>query len=409
MQAWFNTIQTAVDNRFDDMVSVRRHLHAHPELSGHEHDTSLFLYRKLTESSFGVRIGPESRGVIVDHCDPRDKNPTALLALRADIDALRIQDQKTVEYCSQNPGVMHACGHDAHTAICLGTLLAIQDLACDDALPWPVHLRGIFQPAEETCAGAKEMIAAGAIESVDAILSLHVDPTRRVGRVGIREGVLTANCDAMSIRITGRGGHAARPHEASDPIAAGAQLINSLYMFVPRRTDSQDAVVLTIGQISGAETQNAIPEWIQLGGSLRTLDREVRRKTIEHILELAEGIGKVSGTTIEVDFGVAAGSVDNSSELVRLVQQAACGVIGAEVIEGIPRPSMGSEDFAFYLEHLPGAMFRLGCTSDNKGGSGLHTPAFDIDEESLRVGAQILAATAVLWCEPEAAKTSYQI
>jgi len=391
------------------MVAARRHLHAHPELSGQEHDTSLYLYHKLAECGFSVRIGPEGRGVIADHQDAREKHPAALLAIRADIDALRIQDQKTVDYRSQSRGVMHACGHDAHTAICLGTLLSMQDLARDDALPWPVHLRAIWQPAEETCLGAQEMITAGAIEGVDAILALHMDPTRHVGRIGVREGVLTANCDAMKVRITGRGGHAARPHEATDPIAAGSQLINSLYMFVPRRTDSQDAVVLTIGQISGAETINAIPEWIELGGTLRTLDREVRRNTIEHILELAKGIGKLSSTNIEVKFRVGSGAANNDRHVVDLVRQAARSVIGAPAIDEIPRPSMGSEDFAFYLDQLPGAMFRLGRASDRNGGPALHTPSFDIDEESLRVGAQILAATAVLWSEPEAARTSYQI
>ena len=184
---------------FFRMVAARRHLHAHPELSGQEHDTSLYLYRKLAECGFSVRIGPESRGVIADHHDRCEKHSAALLAISADIDALRIQDQKTVDYHSQFHDVMHACGHDAHTAICLGTLLAMRDLARDDALPWPVHFRAILQPAEETCVSAQEMITAGAIEGIDAILALHMDPTRHVGRIGVGEGVLTANCDAMRV------------------------------------------------------------------------------------------------------------------------------------------------------------------------------------------------------------------
>ena len=409
MQPWVNAVRTAVDRHYDDMVTVRRHLHAHPELSGQEHDTSLFLYQRLSEHDFDVRIGPEGRGVVADQTPSGRHQGNGLLALRADIDALRIHDQKTVEYHSQCRGIMHACGHDVHTAICFGAFMAMHDLQQEDGLPWPIRVRSIFQPAEETCAGAREMIDAGALDGVRAILALHVDPTRQIGSVGIRDGVLTANCDAMTIRITGRGGHAARPHEATDPIAAAAQLINSLYMFVPRRTDSQDAVVITIGQIAGAETQNIIPEWIELGGTLRTLDHKVRRRTIEHIRQLAEGIGQMSSTEIEVVFGVASGSVDNDPHLASIVRQAANWVVGKNQTDEILRPSMGSEDFAFYLDHVPGVMFRLGCASDRVGHSPLHSPSFDVDEEALRVGARILCISAILWAEPAAAQTSYDI
>ena len=384
-------------------------MHAHPELSGQEHDTSLYLYQRLSEHDFDVRIGPEGRGVVADQAPGRQKPVNGLLALRADIDALRIHDQKKVEYQSQCRGVMHACGHDVHAAICFGTFMALHDLQQDDRLPWPVNVRSIFQPAEETCAGAEEMIDAGALDDVQAILALHVDPTRRIGSIGVRDGVLTANCDAMTIRITGRGGHAARPHEATDPIAAGAQLINSLYMFVPRHTDSQDAVVITIGQISGAETQNIIPEWIELGGTLRTLDHQVRRRTIDHIRQLADGIGKMSSTDINVVFGVASGSVENDHHLVSIICQAANWMVGKNHIDEILRPSMGSEDFAFYLDHVPGAMFRLGCASDKVGQSPLHSPSFDVDEEALRIGARILCTSAILWSKPSAAQTSYDI
>ena len=394
---WQRAIDAAVDFFVPRAVEVRRHLHSYPELSGQELQTSLYLYQLLADQGFHVQIGPEGCGVIAD--SPSTK-AGGCIALRADIDALRIQDRKQVSYCSRHQGVMHACGHDAHSAIVVCALSALQKLQVTSTAPWPISVRGIFQPAEETCTGAKDMIDAGALDEIDAILALHVDPTRDVGTVGLRDGVLTAYCDDMRLKITGRGGHAARPHEASDPIAAAAQLISSMYMFVPRATDSQDAVVLTIGQLTGADTPNAIPELVELRGTLRTLDHEVRSKTIEHIRQLADGIGQASRTTIELSFGVGAPSVVNDSQLTELTDRSAASVLGADNVEKILRPSMGSEDFAFYLEHVPGSMFRLGCSSEEVGDSLLHTPTFDVDENALAVGAKILVQTVVSWFDP---------
>jgi amidohydrolase len=295
---------------------------------------------------------------------------------------------------------MHACGHDAHTAVVFGALAAIGDLGRSGLLPWPIDLRGIFQPAEETCDGARALIEAGALEGVGAILGCHVDPARRVERVGLRSGVFTANCDELRAEIVGRGGHAARPHEASDPIAAAAQLINALYISIPRVTDSQDAVVVTIGKLFGGDHANVIPETVLLDGTVRTLDREVRDRTFAHIERLSAGIGQITDTRITVHFALSCRSIHNEPQLVKLLEASATDVLGPLGIETIARPSMGSEDFAFYLDHVPGAMFRLGCTSDRAGGAPLHSPLFDIDEACLRVGARILARAAVDWSGP---------
>jgi len=264
-----------------------------------------------------------------------------------------------------------------------------------------VRSRAIFQPSEETSTGAKEMIRVGAIEEAEAILAIHVDPTRPVGCVGFRVGVLTANCVRMRIRIHGRAGHTARPHEASDPIAAAAQLINSLYLFIPRVTDSRDAVVVGIGQIQGGDNPNAIPERLELQGTLRTLDREVQKQTIQHIRRLAHGIGQTTVTRIDVQFEQGSPGVYNDANVIELLRQAACDVVGPEGLDEIPRPSMGSEDYSFYLDHLPGAMIRLGCASERLGRSPLHTPTFDVDESVLTVGARILARGVVLWSDPK--------
>ena len=305
-----------------------------------------------------------------------------MVALRADIDALRIHDAKQVEYRSRNDGIMHACGHDAHTATVFGALTAVKRLSDQGQLPWGVAIRGIFQPAEETCAGAQQMIEAGALEGVTSTVALHVDPSRHVGRIGLRSGVFTANCDEMHIRITGRGGHAARPHESNDPIAAAAQLINALYLYIPRVTDSQDAAVVTIGQLTGGDTPNVIPEQVSLHGTIRTLDRIVRRETMQHICRIASGIGSTTDTKIDVQFGLGCNSVVNDAGVVGVLRHAAREVLGSDGLEEIERPSMGSEDFAFYGGKVPTAMFRLGCTSDRCGGASLHTPAFDVDEGS---------------------------
>lgn len=401
---WQLELDEAVSARFGQMVEVRRHLHQYPEVSQQEHQTSLYLYQLCSGEGFDVRMGPEGRGVVVDSrpavTGAVDDGPHRI-AVRADIDALRIQDQKDVPYRSKRPGVMHACGHDCHTAIALGAILGIRDTIQSGRLPWPVHFRGIFQPAEETCTGAREMIEAGALDDVAAIIAVHMDPSRSVGRIGVRPGVLTASCDTMHIRIVGRGGHAARPHEAQDPIAAAAQLISALYLFIPRKTDSLDAVVVTVGQVLGGDNPNVIPEEVQLHGTMRTLDRRVRQQTIEHIRRLADGVSQTSDTRIEVEFELGAESVRNDAGLTALMEQAGRAILGPAGIEVIPRPSMGAEDFAYYLDHVPGAMIRIGGASEVAGGAGLHTPQFDVDERSLLLAARILARSAVQWADPQ--------
>jgi amidohydrolase len=405
---WGTRIDEAVDRRFAEMIAMRRQLHAHPEPSGEEFQTSLYLYQLLGDAGFAVSMGPEGRGVAADF-PAGAGSPTngavnqapLRFALRADIDALRIQDQKQTPYRSQREGVMHACGHDAHTAVVFGALSAIAELHSHELLPWPVRVRGIFQPAEETATGAREMIQAGSLEGVGAIAACHVDPSRKVGRAGFRPGVLTANCDAMTVSIQGRGGHAARPHEASDPIAAAAQFINALYLSIPRVTDSQDAVVVTIGQVTAGHNANVIPDQVELRGTLRTLDAKVRGQTMGHVRRIADGVGQMCRTTIAVTFAEGTKSVDNNSSVNELLRASAAEVLGRDNLDSIPRPSMGSEDFAFYLDHVPGAMFRLGCAFPTAPGAGLHTPAFDVDEEALRIGAKILARTAVAWFDPQ--------
>lgn len=394
---WRAALDDAIDARFAELVSLRRHLHAHPELSGCERETTKFLAEKIASLGLAQRTGPGGRGLIVDSPagDGAAKGRGGRVALRADIDALPIVEQNEVEYRSLAPGVMHACGHDAHSAALFGALAGLQAIAKSGALPRPVAWRAIFQPAEETLNGAAEMVAHGCLEGVTAIVGAHVDPGRQVGRIGVCDGPFTANCDTLRIRITGRGGHAARPHDTLDPIAAAAQFINALYAFVPRSVNSQDPVVVTIGQIQGGQAANVIPGEVFLQGTLRTLDRRVREDAQEQIRRIAAGIAAASRTTIDVEVIEGIGGVINDQAVNQAVSAAAADVIGKEGVATLPRPSMGSEDFAAYLDHVPGAMFRLGCAASEAGGSPLHTPTFNVDERAIAIGAKVLARAAV--------------
>jgi amidohydrolase len=228
-----------------------------------------------------------------------------------------------------------------------------------------------------------------------------MDPSRPVGTIGVRHGDFTADCHEMKIEIHGRGAHAARPHEGVDPIAIAAQLISSIYLFVPRSTDSQDAVVVTFGQIHGGHSSNVIPDHVVLRGTLRTLDSGVSEATIRHITRLARGLAEASESVIDIQWESGPPPVKNDAELVNLLTEAGKSVVGATNVHPIRRASMGGEDFANYLTKVRGAMFRLGSSPGPGPAPPLHNPLFDIDERSLAIGAQILAHAVIRWCDPK--------
>ena len=388
----FALLDRELQQLFPRMVAIRRHLHRHPEPSGQEWETTAYLAELLRDEGLQVTLGPDRRGLWAQLPQAPQQG---LVVLRADLDALYIHDAKNAEYASGRPGVMHACGHDAHAAMLVGTSLALTRLA-SRGVEVPPNWRAVFQPEEETSCGAQNMIQAGALQGAEAAIAAHVDPSRRVGTVGLRPGAITAACDTLEFVIRGRGGHAARPHEAADPIAAAAQLISTLYLFVPRATESHEAVVLTIGQIEGGQNPNVIPEEVRLGGTLRTLRQQVRENTLEHIRKLVQGLAQTSNTRIQ--FRTAGGSpaVVNDTALTRLVQRAAQDALGAENVELIPRPSMGSEDFAFFVQRVPGVLFRLGSHRPGRPPTQLHAADFDIDEQVLLHGARVLGRVALL-------------
>jgi len=394
---WADELSIAIDQRFERMRDVRRHLHQHPEPSGHETQTTRYLASLLASENLEPKIAGGGRGLWVDS----NSSSEPRIGIRADIDALWIQDEKQVDYRSRKDGLMHACGHDAHSAIVMGAITTLAELEKHGKLPWPVACRAIFQPAEETNQGAIEMVQAGALAGLTDLIGVHMDPSRQAGTMGVRHGDFTADCHEVMIEIHGHGAHAARPHEAVDPIAIAAQLITSIYLFVPRNTDSQDAVVVTFGKIHGGHASNVIPDHVILSGTMRTLDADVSARTIKHIARLASGLASASGARIEIQWHSGPPPVKNDASLVNLLAEAGRAVVGATNVHPIRRPSMGGEDFANYLTQVRGAMFRLGSAPSNEPAPLLHNPMFDIDERSLRIGAKILAHAVVRWCDPK--------
>lgn len=399
LQAWGPQVDLQVGRLEEELIAIRRRLHAHPEPSGEERRTSQFIVRRLGERGIPVRLLRDGIGAIADLTIGTPEEGSPLIAIRADIDALRLHDEKKVEYASRNEGVAHACGHDAHTTIALGAALAsaaLKDAFDQETAPFAARLRFLFQPAEEISEGAQWLVEQGALEGVEAVLGLHVDPERAAGRVGIRYGTLTANCDEIEIVVEGRGGHAARPHHTLDPIAATATLVTNLYQFLPRAIDSRDPAVFTIGQIAGGYASNVIPERVAMMGSLRTTSADARATLLRRIAEICRGVEQGSGTRIDVRFVSPLASVVNDHRVSAALQEASRQVVGPENIDIIDRPSMGGEDFSVYLEHVPGAMLRLGCARPEGIAPFLHSPHFDIDERALVVGTRILLRAAIL-------------
>ncbi len=395
---WETKFDEAANALQADQIAIRRHLHQHPEPSGEERITSKYIANQLEQLELQPTIHENGLGVSAEMTigNPTADSPT--IALRADIDALRMQDEKDVEYKSQCRGINHACGHDAHTTIVLGVAMAASRMNASlaDDVDGGVKLKFIFQPAEESCEGARWLVDQNVLAGVDAILGLHVAPEFDVGHVGIRYGVLTANCDEVDFIIHGHGGHAARPHHTLDPIATSATLLNALYKFLPRAVDSRLPAVFSIGQIEGGYAPNVIPERVTLKGTLRTIDSDARVQLKQKIEDICNGIATASGTSIDVTFSSPLASVVNQTRPISAWEIASQRLLGAENRHIIDHPSMGGEDFSVYLEQVPGAMIRLGCAVPNQESPYLHSPIFDLDEQTLIIGSKLMFRAAML-------------
>ncbi len=401
-------LDRVAEERSSSWIRDRRHLHAHPELSGQEKQTTQFIADRLRKFGMTPVITDRQVGAVADMVIGNPPSDAPLIAIRADIDALPLQDRKGAEYSSTCSGIAHSCGHDAHTTIALAVAETVHELTRrlpETELPG-VRLRWIFQPAEETAEGAAWMVDAGALEGVRCILGLHVDPTIPAGKVGIRYGVLTAHLDEVSILVRGKGGHAARPHHTTDPMATAASLVTTLYQTVPRRVDSLTPTVFTIGSIHGGNASNVIPEQINLEGTLRTTDRKARQDAMDAIRRVCDGLAIASECCIDVEFKCPLGSVVNDVMSMSAYEAAAIQVLGGQNLVLIDKPSMGGEDFAVYLDHVPGAQFRLGCAGVVGEWPLLHSPIFDIDERAIAIGARIVTRAALILALMNPAVTS---
>lgn len=392
---WRAVLDKTVDELGHELQAIRRHLHSHPEPSGQEYQTTAYLADALKTAGIEATVVESQRGIIAG---PKHRNNEPLVAIRADTDALRIHDEKTVPYRSKHDGFMHACGHDAHSTMVLGAAIALH--RCQEQLPWDVPWRAIFQPAEESAVGAEEMCRFGAVDGVKAIVALHVDPELPVGHVATKTGPLTAFCEELHVAIRGRGGHAARPHHTVDSIATAIQLVNGIYQFIPRSIDSREPVVVSFGMIDGGDNPNVIPERVDLHGTIRTVSRVASAHVKERIRNIAQGVSQASGASIDVVFGRGPDAVINDPQVTGLCVTAATELLGKDNVQTLRLPSMGGEDFSAYLSQTAGCMLRLGVRDGDAQCPFLHSSRFDIDERALVIGAKLLARILVTLARP---------
>ncbi|MGA7088479.1 MAG: M20 family metallopeptidase [Candidatus Dormiibacterota bacterium] len=375
------------------LVSDRRRLHRQPELSGHERQTARFIAERLQQLGLSPRLLLDDTAVAVDLQGERGSG--RVLLLRADSDALPIQERgEDRPYRSEVLGVMHACGHDGHVAIALGTT----ELLLRHRDQFSGSVRVIFQPAEETAAGAEPMIAAGVMESptVQAALGLHLWSGQRAGLVGVRDGAIFASADEFALEVRGRGGHGALPHQALDPVPIASLIVLALQTLVSRETSPFRSTVVTIGTIQAGQAFNVIPETVSLSGTVRAFTDEDRERLLRRIAELAQGIAAAFGATASMELKAGCPPVVCDPAMSDLVRRAVKESSGVELIE--PEPLTVGDDVGLFLQRVPGCYFLLGAGDPASGVSAPHHhPDFDIDESCLPIGVEVLARAALIY------------
>ena len=388
-------IRSDVDEILPGVIADRRHLHQHPELAFEEHETAKFVAERLRQLGVeDIRTGVGGTGVTgLIH---GRKGPGKVVLLRADMDALPIQEENEVDYASTVPGKMHACGHDAHTAMLLGTARVLMQRR--EEFAGTVKL--LFQPAEEVPpGGAIAMIRDGALEDphVDAVLGLHVAADMPAGQIGVREGPGSAGSDRFRVTIQGKGGHAARPQSAIDPVVIAAQIVLALQTLVSRETDPMQAAVVSTTAILAGEAFNVIPDTAELRGTVRTLSPEVRARMQERLPALVEGVARAMGAEAQVEYILGYPGIVNDPAMVAIVRQAAIEVAGEENVV-VNELGMGGEDFAYFSLERPGCFFRVGTRNEARGIVwGHHHPRFDVEEEGMVNGMATMAQAAIAY------------
>lgn len=375
----------------NEMISFRRHLHAHPELSYQEENTATFISEKLI--SFGLtstRMATTGVVALIEGKNPAKKT----IALRADIDALPITEQNKVDYRSTQPGVMHACGHDVHTSSLLGTAKILSQLRNE----FEGTIKLIFQPGEEkNPGGASIMIREGVLENPapQSIIGQHVFPLLPVGKIGFRQGKYMASSDEIYLKVIGKGGHGATPELTIDPVVIASHIIIALQQVISRNASPKQPTVLTFGKITANGATNIIPDEVNIAGTFRALDEKWRSEGLKRIQKMAESIAEGMGGKCEVDIHHGYPYLENNPALTQRMKQAAVEYVGAENVVDIDL-TLGSEDFAYYSQIIPASFYRLGTRNESKGiTSYVHTPTFDIDEDALVIGPGLMAWMAI--------------
>ncbi|KUN26230.1 N-acyl-L-amino acid amidohydrolase [Streptomyces antibioticus] len=377
-----------------ELVAFRRDLHMHPELGNQEFRTTAAIKARLEKAGLHPRVLPVGTGLICDIGEWDGGKP--MLALRADIDALPIPDTKSeCAYRSTVPDRAHACGHDVHTTVVLGAGLVLADLHRQGRLPRPVRL--LFQPAEEVLpGGAADAIECGVLDGVGKIIAVHCDPRVDAGRIGLRTGAITSACDRLEVSLDGPGGHTARPHLTTDLVTAAARVVVDVPAVVARRVDSRSGLALTWGRIESGHAPNVIPQHAELSGTVRCLDLDAWRQAPDIVVAAIDEIANLHRAKSEINYVRGVPPVVNDPEVTELLRDAMSARRGAQSVEGTEQ-SLGGEDFSWYLEHVPGAMARLGVrTPGERTVRDLHQGDFDADESAITVGVEMFTAAALL-------------
>jgi amidohydrolase len=378
------TLDALVEEVSEEVVAWRRYLHRNPELSFQEEETARFVYETLQTFGNTLELSRPTPTSVVARLIGAKPGPT--LAIRADIDALPIEEENDFEFVSRNPGVMHACGHDGHTAMLLGTAKILSEMR--DRIRGEV--RFLFQHAEELYpGGAQQMVDEGVMEGVDVVIGTHLWAPLEIGKIGVAYGAMMGSPDTFWITIKGKGGHGAMPHQAVDSIAIGAQVVTNLQHVVSRNTDPIDDVVVSVTKFTGGTTHNVIPGCVEMLGTVRTLDPEVRKKVPELMERVVKGTTEAHGASYEFKYQFGFRPVVNDEEVTRAIVEAVQEVFGEETLE-LVRPNLGGEDFSALQQAAPGTFFWVGAGNKEKGITyPHHHPRFTIDEDALPYGGKM--------------------
>ena len=379
--------QVHIKSIHQDIIKIRHSIHSCPELKYEEHETAKLVVQTLKKFGYDnitTQIAGTGVSVILD-----SGKPGKTVALRADMDALPMTELTSLSYCSKHHNKMHACGHDGHTA----TLLAAASALKQNADKFKGKIKFIFQPAEEGGLGALEMIKAGILENpkVDAIFGYHNLPSE-FGKVGIRAGCLLSGVDFFSIKITGKGGHAAMPHLCVDPILVGSAIVQSLQSIASRFMPTADLFVLSVTQFHGGTAPAIIPDDVTLGGTMRTMSPQVREIALKHFYRIIEGVAQSYSANVEIDIKLSVPATVNTLLETQLVEKTATELFGKNNVVQFEQPLMFAEDFSFFLEKVPGCYFTVG---NGEKSHGLHTPLYDFQDDIIPIAASLLAQTAV--------------